>query len=70
MNYAIVSDIKNKVIEKFGINLHFHDTCGCGMYFSLDERNDDISDFVCKYFAALNMQTTVSENGLNLTVED
>ncbi|MBR1825440.1 MAG: hypothetical protein IJ770_02530 [Alphaproteobacteria bacterium] len=68
--YALAADLKKHIAGKFGVNLHFHDTCGGGMYFSLDARNDDIAEFIKQYFAAKNMKVSISESGLNFTVED
>ncbi|MBQ9236161.1 MAG: hypothetical protein IJ184_06850 [Alphaproteobacteria bacterium] len=45
----IVIDLKKKIKENFGIELHFHDTCG-GMYFSVDEKNEQVSEYIENYF--------------------
>lgn len=68
MNMQLVWDIKKLVSEKFGATLHYHDTCGSGMYFSLDERNDEVIRFIETYFKAQNLQTEVSKNGLTISV--
>lgn len=68
-DYILIADIKKQIAEKFGINLHFHDTCGSGMYFSLDVRNDEIAMFIQQYFATKHLNVIVSENGLNFTVQ-
>lgn len=66
----LVAEIKRLVNQKYGVNLHYHDTCGGGMYFSLDVKNDDISAFVLNYFAQKKLHATVSENGLNISVDE
>lgn len=69
INYATVIEIKKLVQEKFGIALHFHDSCGGGTYFSIEQKNDEITAFLQEYFAARHIRLSVSENGLNFTAE-
>ena len=64
----IVIDLKKQIKENFGIELHFHDTCG-GMYFSIDEKNDQISQYIENYFQKRGKKTKVSANGLTFSVD-
>ena len=61
--------IKRLVQDKFGIALHFHDSCGGGTYFSIEQKNDEITAFLQEYFASRHIHLSVSENGLNYTAE-
>lgn len=69
INYATVIEIKRLVQDKFGIALHFHDSCGGGTYFSIEQKSDEITAFLQEYFASRHIHLSVSENGLNYTAE-
>lgn len=69
MNPVLISEIKRLTAEKFGIHLHYHDSCGSGMYFSLDERNDEAARFIEDYFKARNLKVSVAPSGLTFSVE-
>lgn len=69
MDYQKVNEIKCLVSQRYSVTLHFHDTCGSGMYFSLDSANPEIEQFLREYFAAIGKTVTTSANGKNFTVE-
>ena len=48
--YGEVLELKNACAAHFPDHVHFHDGCG-GQYFSLDERNDALCEFIAGYFA-------------------
>ncbi|MBQ9235015.1 MAG: hypothetical protein IJ184_00930 [Alphaproteobacteria bacterium] len=66
---SITIELKRQVQEKFGVRLHFHDVCGSGTYFSLDEPNPQITAYIQKYFAALNAEVAVSPDGKNFSLD-
>ena len=47
--YSDVLKFKEECAKHFPDHVHFHDGCG-GQYFSLEEKNDSLRDFICKYF--------------------
>ena len=69
LNYAFVTELKKQIAERFGEHLHFHDTCGGGMYFSLEQRNDEVLDFLQQYFSAQGMKIKISADGLHIEAE-
>ncbi|MBQ8482178.1 MAG: hypothetical protein IJ532_06565 [Alphaproteobacteria bacterium] len=69
MNYTQIAEIKNIVMQKYGEVLHFHDTCGSGMYFSLDRKNYELEEFLKQYFASQGLTAKFSKDGLNFSVE-
>lgn len=69
INYATVIEIKKLVLERFGVTLHFHDSCGGGTYFSIEQKNDEITAFLQEYFASRHICLSVSKDGLNYTAE-
>lgn len=69
MDYSKIAELKKFVEEKHGQVLHFHDTCGSGVYFSLDKKNEDIEKFLTEYFEKLGKKIKISENGLTISAE-
>lgn len=61
------SELKKAIFESFGVTLHFHDGCG-GQYFTLDERNDEIKQFVESYFEKKGMTVTFIARGTQFSV--
>ena len=61
------SELKKAILENFGVTLHFHDGCG-GQYFTLDERNDEIKQFVESYFDKKGMTVTFIARGTQFSV--
>jgi hypothetical protein len=62
-----VVDFKNEVNSNFGCTVHFHDGCG-GQYFTLDEYNDDLKEFIVSYFSNKNINVNFSDDGLHFTL--
>lgn len=48
--YSEVLELKRACAEHFPDHVHFHDGCG-GQYFSLDEQNDALCEFIDGYFS-------------------
>ncbi|MBQ8670922.1 MAG: hypothetical protein IJ525_00175 [Alphaproteobacteria bacterium] len=69
INYAMVTELKQQIAEQFGEILHFHDTCGGGMYFSIEKPNEKILSFLNKYFSDRGMQIKVSADGMHIEAE-
>lgn len=61
------SELKKAILENFGVTLHFHDGCG-GQYFTLDERNDEIKQFVENYFGEKGMTVNFIAKGTQFSV--
>ncbi len=62
--------LKSYIWEHFKTNLHIHDTCGGGLYFSLEEENPSVIEFVIAYFKARGLNTEVSSDGLSVFIAD
>ncbi len=62
--------LKSYIWEHFKINLHIHDTCGGGLYFSLEEPNPTVIEFVVAYFKARGINTEISSDGLSIFILD
>jgi hypothetical protein len=62
-----VVDFKNDVKKFYSDDIHFHDGCG-GQYFSLDEKNDELKEYIIKYFSQRNLKA-VFNGDLNFTVQ-
>ncbi|MBR1600490.1 MAG: hypothetical protein IJ677_02805 [Alphaproteobacteria bacterium] len=69
MNYTQVAEIKNVVMQKYGENIHFHDTCGGGAYFSLERNNYELEEFLKQYFTSRGMVIKFSKDGTKFSVE-
>ena len=65
--YGDVLKLKAACAEHFPDHVHFHDGCG-GQYFSLDESNGALRDFICKYFSSAGFQAGFLEDGTIFTV--
>ena len=66
--YSEVLKLKAACAEHFPDHVHFHDGCG-GQYFSLDERNDGLREFICGYFAELGFLAEFTDDGLVFIVK-
>jgi hypothetical protein len=62
-----VVDFKNDVSKFYSSDIHFHDGCG-GQYFSLDEKNEDLKEYIIKYFSQKNLKA-VFNGDLQFTVQ-
>lgn len=67
--YSEVLKLKSACAEHYPDHVHFHDGCG-GQYFSLDERNDGLREFICAYFADMGLRADFMEDGLAFTVSE
>ena len=43
------ANLKRYIWEHFHVNLHIHDQCA-GQFFSLDEEDDRVREFIVQYF--------------------
>ena len=65
--YGEVLELKKACAEHFPDHVHFHDGCG-GQYFSLDERNDALREFISGYFAERGFVAEFTGDGTVFTV--
>ncbi|MGN1340338.1 MAG: hypothetical protein ACI4WS_08600 [Oscillospiraceae bacterium] len=65
--YSEVLKLKAACAEHYPDHVHFHDGCG-GQYFSLDEQNDRLREYICGYFAELGLAADFTGDGLVFTV--
>ena len=65
--YSEVLELKKACAEHFPDHVHFHDGCG-GQYFSLDEPNDALREFIAGYYAERGFTADFSEDGTAFTV--
>jgi hypothetical protein len=61
-----VSKLKADVKELFSAEIHFHDACG-GMFFSLDEKNPALQEYLTDYFSGKNLKVNFSDDGLQIS---
>ncbi|MCI5885526.1 MAG: hypothetical protein MRZ77_05310 [Clostridiales bacterium] len=54
--------IRTEVMEKYGVKVHIHDTCG-SFYMNIDEENREVSDYVVNAFSQLGQDVEVSDDG-------
>ena len=52
-----------EIEERFGVHVHIHDQCGHGQWFGLDERNDEVKDYITNWLRERNIEYDVSESG-------
>lgn len=69
LEFAQVLELKKAVAEHFKDKVHFHDACG-GQYFSLDQNNKDLENFIIAYFKYHNINVIFSANRLTFTLEE
>ena len=69
MNFVLVHKLKSKIKEDYGINLHFHDVCGAGVSFSLDEYNERIYNDIIFFLQNNNVKYTVSNDKKSFYIE-
>lgn len=67
--YSDVLELKAACAEHYPDHVHFHDGCG-GQYFSLDERNDSLREFICSYFADMGLSADFRDDGMVFTVSE
>lgn len=63
-----VVDLKKRVDESFGVQIHFHDGCG-GQYFSVDRPTEELKEFIIRFFDARNLNVLFSENWEQFSAE-
>jgi hypothetical protein len=69
LTFSEVTKLKDEIQKHFSVNVHFHDGCG-GQYFSLDDKNEEVSKYIFEYFKKLNLKATFSNDGLQFTVDN
>lgn len=68
LDFSEVIEFKKAVSEKYGIYVHFHDTCA-GQYFSFDETKNGVQQFTKEYFSVKNLIPVFSDDGFSFTLE-
>ena len=69
MNFVLVHKLKSKIKEDYGINLHFHDVCGAGVSFSLDEYNEKVYDDIIIFLQNEKLKYTISKDRKSFYIE-
>ena len=57
-------EIQLEIEEKFGVHVHLHDQCGHGFWFGLDEKNDEVTEYITSRLRNMGIECQVSESGL------
>jgi hypothetical protein len=63
-----IVELKEEIYKNFKINIHLHDTCG-GQYFTLDENNTAITEYLRGYFSKKNLTILFSQDELQFSVK-
>lgn len=61
LNLDQVLDLKEIVKERFGVEVHYHDTCG-GQSFDVKEMTPELKSYLQGYFDALDLRASFGEN--------
>ena len=56
--------IQLEIEEKYGVHIHIHDQCGHGVWFGLDEENDDVKEYILSRLRDEGADYQISESGL------
>lgn len=56
------ANVRTEVMEKYGVKVHIHDTCG-SFYMNMDDVNKEVTEYVVDAFAKLGQEVTASEDG-------
>ena len=56
------ANLKRYIWEHFHVNLHIHDQCA-GQFFSLDEKDDRVREFIVQNFNKRGIPVQVSKDG-------
>lgn len=62
------SEFKNALYKKFSVKAHFHDCCG-GQLFSFERVDEEMKEFIVKYFKDRGAAVVFSADGLTLRIE-
>lgn len=57
-----VENLKKEVLQKFSVQIHFHDGCG-GQYFTVDQPTEELKESVIEFFATRELEVVFSETG-------
>ena len=68
LDFTQILEFKKAVKDKFGIYVHFHDSCG-GQSFYLDKTKNGVQQFCKEYFLVKNLLPVFSDDGLSFTLE-
>ena len=69
INIVKIIELKRILSEKFGIELHMHDTCS-GQYFSLENSTPDGIDYIKNYFETKKYVVFFNEENTEFYIED
>lgn len=62
-----IIELRKAVMENFNVKVHAHDTCPA-QFFTLDEKNQKVEDFIIEYFAEKNLKAIFKQDGLSFEV--
>lgn len=68
IDFTVAAELKKAVSDRFGSEVHFHDGCG-GQYFTLEESNAEIENYISEFFTEKGLKTEFSGDGLRFTAE-
>lgn len=57
-----VADLKQKLRDAFGVELHFHDACG-GQHFSVEQSSEELRAFIAQYFSEKQLKVDFYNGG-------
>lgn len=61
--------LKKEILEKYDVQLHFHDGCG-GQYFTLDRTMPELEEHISSLFAQKGYRISFSENGKRFSIRE
>lgn len=64
LNLDEVMELKKEIAERFGVEVHMHDTCGA-QTFSVDpdKMTPELENYIIGYFDGQNMQADIAKDG-------
>ncbi len=67
VNQAI--ELKAVVKVLFQAEVHYHDACS-GQFFTLDEKNDELREYIIEYFKKQDLRAVFSSDGIQFYIEE
>ena len=61
--------LKNKIAERFSLQIHFHDCCG-GQFFTVDQPTEELKEFIIEYFTEQKLKVIFSEDGRQFSIKE
>lgn len=64
-----IIELKKNILDKYNVVLHIHDACS-GQYFSFDEPNNDVYNFVTEYLKSEKYNAVFSDDKKSFHIEE